>query len=159
MGFEAFQIVLRGGRVSCLEAGDIIRKLPNVKPDQGFLPTSSYFIVDDGQHVIEIEVDDETPLRVSCRFILSHPASIDAAFIAFVKGLMAQFGSEATIIEDVRPEDNHPFTLDQFAKFAEATSDSIAAKRKDWIAMMGSGQAVTRQELYDLIILPRCASV
>ena len=159
MGFESFQIILRGGSHTPSETAQIIRKMPNVKPDQRFLTTSTYFVVDDGQHVIEVELDNDMPIRVSCRFILSHPPSIDSVFLEFARRLMAKLGMEATICDDVRPEHERLFSLDQFAEFTAAACDYIAASRRFWIAEMGPEQVATRKDLYERIILPKCEPV
>ncbi len=158
MGFESFQIELRGGRTNFSEVTEFVRKLPNVKADEGLLD-GAYFVMDDGQHAIEVEVNDFVPLRVSCRFILSHPPSIDGVFLNFVRVLMTELGMKAKICNDVRPDHDHPFYFDQFNELSASASLYIAARRKEWIATMGPEQATNRKELYERIILPQCEPI
>src|SRR5437016_4365865 len=71
MGFEHFRVELRGGRTTYAEAVETIRRLPHIKPDHDSipLPRSTYFLMDSGTHVIELELMD-APVYVSCRFTL-----------------------------------------------------------------------------------------
>lgn len=161
MGFESFRVELRGGWANCLEANETIRNQPHVRRDEQSLPTkgSTYFVIDDGRHVIEVEVKD-APVRISCRFALCHPPSVDSVFLDLVRQLMLQLGMETWICDEVQPEDAHPFSLTQYAEFSSATLRSIAARRTEWIAAFGMEQmAATTNQVYERIILPRCQPV
>src|SRR5438105_11345439 len=105
MGFESFRVELRGGRASYQEADEFIRQLPHAKTDHESLPMpgSTYYVIDDGRHVIELELKD-APVRVSCRFTLCHPPSVDAAFLSLAHDLVSRLGMAADIYDDVRPE-------------------------------------------------------
>ncbi len=161
MGFESFRVELRGGRAKYPETDETLRKHPHVKLDQHSVPTkgSKFYIRDDGQHVIEVELM-ESPVKLSCRFTLCHPPSVDSVFLNFLRELMANLGMEAKICDDVRPEHAHSFSFDQFSQFSALTSRYVAARRKEWIATFGTEQlAATTNEVYERIILPHCQPV
>lgn len=141
-------------------AEEAVRRLPNARPD-GSDPTgpgSSFFTVEDGRHVIEIEV--ATPVRVSCRFTLCHPPSVDAAFLGLVTGLMTRLGMEAWICDDVLPQHGRGFPPGQAAEFADVASGYIAKRRTEWVARFGPAQlAAGTAEVFEKLILPRCEPV
>src|SRR5712691_11439507 len=112
MGFEHFRIELRGGHAAFRDADEAIRQVPTARPDADSVPLrgSAYFLIGGANHVIEVEIMD-SPVRLSCRFTLCHPPSIDAVFLDLVRDLMGRLGMEATIRDDVRPEDVRPFSL------------------------------------------------
>src|SRR6266849_4926910 len=116
MGFETFRVELRGGKAKFGEADEAIRKLPHIKPDPHSLPTkgSTYYLFDDGRHAIELELMD-SPLRLSCRFTLCHPPSVDAVFLGLIRELMNRLGMEARICDDVGPEHASSYSLQEFA--------------------------------------------
>lgn len=161
MGFESFRAELRGGRASVHEAETAIRAIPFSRRELDSLPTagSTYYVVDDGRHVIEVELM-HSPVTVSCRFTLCHPPSIDEAFLGVIHDLMTRLQMQATIRDDVRPEHSRPFSLDEFAEFAAATSRYAAARRKEWIAAFGDEpMAASTNEVHQHVILPRCTPV
>lgn len=161
MGFEHFRVELRGGQITYAQAAEIIRRLPNIKPDRESIPLSgsTYFLMDNGSHVIELELMEAT-VQVSCRFTLCHPPSIDAAFLSFVRELMMRLGMKARNIEGDRPEDDRSFSLGEFTEFSAITSHWIAVRRAEWIAGFGDRTlAATTNEVYKQLILPRCTPV
>jgi hypothetical protein len=161
MGFESFRVELRGGSVAHPKADRTIRELPHVKPDCESLSMqgSAYYLVDDGRHLIEVELR-AAPVRVSCRFTLCHPSSVDSVFLELVRELMLRLSMEAKICDDVRPEHSHWFSLDHYDEFSSVTSHYIAARRVEWRAAFGTEQlAATTNEIYERIILPRCQPV
>jgi hypothetical protein len=158
MGFESFRIELRGGRANHQEADDIIRQLLHAKPDHESLPMpgSTYYLIEDGRHVIELELKD-VPVRVSCRFTLCHPPSVDAAFLSLARDLMSRLEMAVDICDDVRPEHARSFSLNEFAEFSAAVSRYIAARRAEWVTNFGTETlAATTNEAFRRIILPRC---
>ena len=104
MGFEHFQVVLRGGRSKYGEADEAVRKLPHLKPDEHSVPIkgSTFYVMDDGRHAIELELMD-APVQLSCRFTLCHPPSVDLAFLGLLRELMLRLGMEVEICDDVHP--------------------------------------------------------
>jgi hypothetical protein len=158
MGFETFRVELRGGKANYAQADEAIQELPHIRPDQHSLSTrgSRFYLYEDGQHAIELAVLDAS-VRVSCRFTLCHPPSVDAVFLGLVRDLMARLGMEAKICDDVLPDDARSFALDDFAAFAAATRRYITARRAEWIGAFGDvPMAATTNEVYQRIILPRC---
>ncbi len=158
MGFESFRVELGGGRAQFREINEGLGKLEHISRDLDAVltPGSVFFIMDDGKHVIEIELMD-SPVKLSCRFTLCHPPSVDAAFLALIRQLMVIFGMEVKICDDVQPEYPHSFSLDQIHDFAVIVLECITARRLEWIAAFGSAQlAAKTNEVYAQIILPRC---
>lgn len=158
MGFESFRVELRGGQATRLEADDALRKLPHVTLDSKSILTqgSTCYIMNDGAHVIEIEVL-EAPVRLSCRFTLCHASSVDSAFLSLLRTLMAILGMEARICDDVRPEHAQSYSFANFAEFSAACSKYIAARRREWIEAFGPAQfAATTNEVHERIIVPQC---
>jgi hypothetical protein len=120
------------------------------------LTTGSFYLHNDGSHTIELAVLD-APVRLSGRFTLCHPPSVDAAFLSLVRDLMSRLGMEVDICDDVLPEDARSFALDDFAAFSAATLRYIAARRAEWARAFGEEPlAATTNEVYERIILPRC---
>jgi hypothetical protein len=158
MGFESFRVELCGGQADHAEADATVRRLPHVRldPEAVLMPGSTCYLRDDGHHVIEVELRD-APVRLSCRFALCHPPSVDAVFLAFARDLMAKLGMEARICEEVRPEHAGAFALSEFTNFSAITARSIAVRRAEWVAAFGTALlAATTREAYRRIILPRC---
>jgi hypothetical protein len=161
MGFESFRIELHGGSAMFPQAQEEIRVFPQVRLDQQSLPMkgSTYYVFRDGRHVIEMELRD-APVKITCRFTLCHPPSIDAVFLHWVRELMLRLGMEATICDDVGPEHRHSFSLTQFTEFSAATLDYIAMRRGEWNAAFGlEPLSATTNEVYQRIILPQCQPV
>src|SRR5438105_5008432 len=104
MGFETFRVELGGGRATHCDALAAIRGLQHVGPDDDSIPIegSTFYVVNDEQHVIEVEVKD-APVRLSCRFILCHPPSVDTIFLGIVQELLVRLGMEVRICDDVCP--------------------------------------------------------
>lgn len=161
MGFESFRLELRGGQSTYAEAKETIRQHPHVKLDPQSPPMkgSAFYIVEDGRHVIEVEVKD-APVRISCRFTLCHPPSVDLVFLDLVRELMLQLAMEAWICDDIQPTNVQPFSLTRFAEFSSIALRAISARRTEWIAAFGTEQmAATTNEVHEKIILPRCQPV
>lgn len=158
MGFESFRVELRGGTSQFTEADEAVRQLQHVKPDPDSIPVkgSTFYVMDDGQHAIELEVMDD-PVRLSCRFTLCHPPSVDLVFLGLLRELMLRLGMEAKICDDVRPAHSRPFSLAEFPEFMAVTRHYIAARRTEWIAAFGDQpMAATTKDVYQRIILPQC---
>ena len=161
MGFESFRVELRGGAARPLDADETIRGLPHAKPDLGSVPLrgSAFYVFDDGKHIVEVERKD-FPVKLSCRFTLCHPPSVDAYFLDIVRELMLRLGMEVTICDDVRPEHAQWYPLARFAEFSSIVRAYIAARRAEWIAAIGPAHlAATTSEVCRQIILPQCEPV
>ena len=158
MGFEAFRVELRGGPADCRNANRAVQQLLHTHPDHNSIPTkgSTYYLIEDGKHVIEIEVKD-APVRVSCRFTLCQPASVDLVFLGVLRELMGSLGLNATICDDVHPTHSRFFSLHEFPDFQAVARHYIEARRAEWIAAFGTETlAATTNEVYERIIFPRC---
>lgn len=161
MGIESFQVMLRGGPATWTKAHDAIRQLQQIAVDREALATkeSSYFVMNDGRHVIEIELM-QSPLEISCRFTLCHPPSVDKAFLEVVRLLVDSLRMEVVICDDVQLEHAHPYSLSQFQEFAKVAAGCMETRRLEWIEMFGPKQmpASTRQVFSDIIV-PQCRGV
>ncbi|OAI46428.1 hypothetical protein AYO44_11395 [Planctomycetaceae bacterium SCGC AG-212-F19] len=158
MGFETFRVELRGGTAPFHEVVEVLQKSPQVRPDPQAvaLEASAFFVKDDGRHILELEVMD-APVKLSCRFTLCHPPSVDAAFLGFLREMMVRFGMAAKIGDDVRPEDARSFSLYEFEEFSTIAASYIAARRAEWIGAFGDEPlAATTSQVFQRIILPRC---
>lgn len=161
MGFESFQVELCGGQVSHAQANEAVAKLPHARPDPDALstPGATYYTLEDGSHVIEVEVSP-LPTRVSCRFTLCHPPSVEAALLGALRELMGGLGMEARICDEVLPEDAGWFKAARFADLSAAIARCAALRRAEWVAAFGPEQlAATTPEVYRRLILPRCVQV
>src|SRR5437762_13794334 len=139
MGFESFRVELRGGRKTYRGASEAIREVDHLTIDPDSIRTlgSMFFLLNDGNHVVEIELMD-SPVKLSCRFTLCHPPSIDAVFLRLVKQLMTLLGMEARICDDVPPEHAHSFSVDDFDDFSAVATRRIASRRLEWISVFGT---------------------
>lgn len=158
MGFESFRVELNGGSSTLLEAADAILALEHARRDDeaAFMPDQMCYLVRDTGYAIELELMD-SPVTISCRFALCHPPSVDAALFELVRKLMIALNMQVTICEDVLPQHDHPFSLDQFEEFTQAYAPSVAARRREWKAMFGNKLlAATTAEAHQHIILPHC---
>ena len=158
MGFQSFRIELRGGRAGYREVDETLRGLPHVRlePDAVLMPGSTCYLRDDGQHVIEVELLDK-PVRLSCRFTLCHPSSVDSIFLDFVRDLMVRLDMEAKICDDVLPEHSGSFAFREFPEFSAITVRYIAARRAEWITALGTETlGATTSEVCQRIILSPC---
>ena len=158
MGFESFQLELCGGNGTPQEVDEAIAAMGHVinDDDSAFVSGSNYYLLNDGQHAIEMELVPE-PIRLSCRFTLCHPPSVDAAFLELARRFMQMFGMQATICGDVPAEHDHAFSLADFDEFAQAAVGCIAVRRREWQAAFGNRQlAATTAEVHEQIILPLC---
>ena len=124
-------------------------------PDTNAMKTSGsdYYIVDDGTHKIELEVT-ESRGRISCRFTLCHPPTIDAAFIGLIRELVERMDLRARICSDGA---RRWYSVDDFGEFVRAATGFISKERRAFIAQCGPVQlAATTAEAYERIILPQC---
>ncbi len=155
MGFESFRVELRGDNKTVDATRNALCRLDHITIDPHNLTPaySSCFLFRDGTHVIELEVSGDSAPRVSCRFTLAHPPSVDAAFLALVKRLMDLLDMEATVCDRVPPELNHPFGIAAFDEFAAVVSRCISQRRGEWIRAFGTEQlAGTESDVHERII-------
>jgi hypothetical protein len=158
MGFESFQVRLKGGRSTRKEAIDTLMSLDGVVRDEDSELTPGWpcFLARDGLHAVEMEVTDKRA-SISCRFTLCHPPSVDTAFLELVRRLMEALPMRVKICDDVTPEHEEPFSLDRFDEFSKACRHYIAARRNEWKSAFGNQElAATTAEAHQHIILPHC---
>ena len=161
MGFESFRVELRGDANTFASKGTFLHHFPSAKPDPEALPYpgSAFFVVDDGLHILEIEVS-ESPARLSVRFTLCHPESIVEAFLRLLRDLMAVFQMSAKIRDDVRPEHSDWYSAARYDEFASIVPQYIARRRSEWVASFGPAQLSAKtSEVFRRIVLPNCEPV
>lgn len=154
MGFESFRVEIRPRHTTFAGADDAVRRLPSDRSDSTALatPGSSYHVVTDGAHVFEIEVAP-TPLRVSCRFTLCHPPTVDAAFLGLIRVLARQL-APSEVAGDVPAAE--PDGVES-PEFASALSARIAARRAEWDAAFGAVRfAATTGQAFERYVFPKC---
>jgi hypothetical protein len=158
MGFESFRVELNDGPATADEVVEALLSWEHIMKDDdsALTPDSNCFAMNDGQHLIEMELMD-SPLTLSCRFTLCHPPSVDAAFLELVRRLMGRLSMKVQVCDEVAPGQAHEFSLDQFDEFTRAVIPSIAARRSEWKAAFGNQEmAATTAEVHERIILPLC---
>lgn len=162
MGFESFRVELRGP-TPIEQVREAILALPHVQrdPEGGFpFAGSEYYSVRDGRHVFELELSQTLPhqTRVSLRFTLSHPPSVDSAFLQLVRRLMTDSGLRAFVLDDsVMAAFPDGFGLWDDERFAEFAFDAIEVERWAWISQFGPETlTASTAEVFEQIILPRC---
>ncbi len=158
MGFESFRVELNGGNRTFGEVCAHLDAMQHIKvDDQGLrMRSSQYYLMADGQHVIEIEVS-RSPVTISCRFTLCHPPSVDSAFVDLLETLMAALRMEVTIRDDVDTAHAHAFDLADFDAFSSIVREYIASRRAEWGAQFGKEHlAATTIEASQRFIIPRC---
>ena len=185
MGFESVQVELANEPGSRAESSDpiryrakhdagqlfpspgetalneIVRLLPGAKPDSMamVLPGSTCYLIEDGSHVFEIEIVTSPP-RVSCRFTLCHPPSVDEAFLKLLHQLMDRLNLRARISEATLPEQCGWYSIASFSSFAQQLKELIATRRAEWVSYFGPTQlAATTPEVHAQLILPRCEPI
>jgi hypothetical protein len=161
MGFESFRVELRGGTASFARVDELVRLLPHAERDPSAIASrgSNVYTLEDGLHLIEVEVMG-FPVKVSCRFTMCHPPSIDSAFLSLAGELMARLGMEVRLCDDLDPEDSQWFAIDRFPEFARLASRYLAVRRTEWHANFGPLQLPAKtHEVYERIILPRCEPI
>ena len=140
MGIEDYRVALRSRTVPAQVVREWVRRQPNTTRDDGMLSRGNdYFRIDDGNHVLEVEVSKADPTEVSVRFALCNPPSVEPAFLALVRELVTTFGME---IHDQEAADADPWWLppERFEQFQESTLGAIPRRRADWVTQFGPEQ-------------------
>ena len=161
MSFESFRVELRGGSSTFQQADEAVRLLRNAVVDRESIASSgsTHYTVEDGRHVIEVEVA-RSPVCVSCRFTLSHPPSVDTAFLNLIRELMMPLGMNAYVCDDVPELPPDGFPIGQLDAFAELVGRTISTRRTEWVANFGPEQfSASTAELHERSILSKCVSV
>lgn len=157
MGFEAFQVRLRGGSATFAAADASVRGLPHAEPESGFLRASHYYTAGDGLLIVELEVSGR-PTEISCRFAVCQPPAIDGVFLELVRELVVSLGMEAFIADETRPEHGGWFGPDRFEEFAAAVPLYTAGRRAEWAAQFGPEQFPASTADASRYVLERFAS-
>ncbi|MBY0232612.1 MAG: hypothetical protein K2W96_25305 [Gemmataceae bacterium] len=152
MGFESFQAVLRGEPQPIEEIVSIIGSIPGLRddPNPGWHRGSRYLLAEDERHLIEMEIDAD---RVSCRFALCHPATVDDAFTGLLLELATRLGWRIDLLDD---SSGRPFGPEEGAEMETAAKRSIAQRRAEWVSAFGpQTRRCTTAEAWAPFIIPR----
>lgn len=158
MGFESFNLQLRGGPATATEAAGVISRIAGVSRDECAIkmPGSHYYLLRDVRHAIEIEMR-EKPVSISLRFTLCHPSSVDNQLLDLARTLMRSLGMSAIICDDVAPEHAGDYSLERFDDLAGAVRHTIGIRRGEWRATFGDEElGATTAEAHRHFILPQC---
>ena len=102
----------------------------------------------------------DNPVKISCRFTLSHPPTVDQVFLDILREWMSKLGMEARVCDSVPSEGKRSFSSKEFCDFAAIAMQSIAARRNEWIGAFGKEpMAGTTNEVFQRVVLPRCQTV
>ncbi len=151
MGVEDFQTVLicdndRHDFITIVEA---IKSMPKASTDKKSkrLSEEEYFLVEDDDHLIEVEISDNKKkklVKVSCRFALCLPNSIDNIFCKFIREIGQQFKMIIKILDDVPKGFSDIFNPSEYVGLEDSLKKAIQIKRDYWIQDFGSETANLR---------------
>ena len=163
MGVESFQVVLTCKAQPMATAVATLLGLQGVREggDTSPLPGERHFVLNDGGHVIEIEVrplkDEVNGCRISCRCAICHPVTVLGTFARNVKSLSASLSTPIDLIEDVPSGIPDLFRPPLFEGFETALRESFLLKKRYWVQDFGEGEAsVSCAEAIRRFILPHC---
>jgi len=141
MGVESFQIVaLTAAPGSDVRAWLMSQRLlPSVHADT----CPDTFIATDSRHVVEAEVRaDGVKTRVSIRFALCHPATVDDLLLEFVRRLAEFTHGRIVVAERVPGGFPDKFKYDELGSaFACVLRGAISEKRGLWRQNFGEEEA------------------
>jgi hypothetical protein len=143
MGCEDFQAIVHTNK-SVSECRALLSMNGRVAddPEGGPLPTSTYLLYEDGQHVFEIELGETTDgTQMSIRFALCHPDSVDAGFLELIRRMTEALSGRVSIMEDVSADVPELMRADDLVSLWSLVRSGIATKRQYWTAEFGSRRA------------------
>jgi hypothetical protein len=161
MGFESFQVWLRTPQKNPADIEALLLSLPEISIDHETYrwSDSRYFLWNDGQHIVEIELDID-PVQLSTRFMLCNPETVTQAYAKFLMCLLHKIGGK---LEFVGPGPSAPlraFTCENLSDFPEVLRASIAPQRAGWVAMCGPRVMPANSRIaFEEFILPLCTPV
>jgi hypothetical protein len=117
----------------------------------------------DGKHVVEFEVlsaRGRAPARVSMRFTLCHPDSVDRVFLEIATNLMTRQSLSASICEDLPDGTPRDYSQHEIGAFRVWCLWSIDHARRQWQRQFGperiavSTAAAWKHFLFDRFQIP-----
>ena len=101
MGCEDFQVMLKSRESDTIAVCDFLQSHANVK-----LVEDAYFVYQDDSHLIEFEVrDSDGKFKVSLRFALCNPDTVDDVFLQLINSFSSQFSLDL-IVKDIIDNEN-----------------------------------------------------
>ncbi len=163
MGVEDFQVVIKynGKNKEFNETIQFIKSCQNVFVDYDTKQISNeqYYIFDDSKHIIELEISQREAniIKISCRFAVCHPISIDNVFIELIIIIAKKLKSKIEILDETPNGDPYQFFYPEYEKFETVLKKTIEIKRNYWMQDFGSETASLRtSEAIKKYILSKC---
>lgn len=156
MGAEDFQVGLMSDALDIEHATAYLETFDDISVIRK-KTEELFFEYRKGGHVIEVELSRpklRIATRISCRFSLCHPDSVDEVFADFVVDLAQGLSLPIEILEDVPAGEPYRFLPADLNGFRDALKKSIATKRDYWIKDFGDVKAsLTCREAVQRFIL------
>ncbi len=150
MGAEDFQAILLSDNVQYDKVVETLRCIPNVDIDNESkrLADENYFVIDDGIHIIELEVSSRGKrkgyIKISCRFALCLPRSIDAVFYRLLRKIGKKFEMLIEVLDEVPVGCLDKFNPPDYVGMDHVLKKAIGLKRMYWVQDFGPETASLR---------------
>ena len=143
MGAEAFQVMLWSA-VPMQNAEQVVGGRAGVHRHTVVNPMSDarYFLYEDSEHVVELLLrPDDEGSRISMRFALCHPDSIEETFARLVLDIATDLHADFAILDTVNDEEPEELDWTQGDTFRQALGPAIRFKRTYWQRAFGVDRA------------------
>jgi hypothetical protein len=145
MGCEDF-VVRLSSDFSPQHVAKVLLANKNIRHDMAFssLPGETHFCYEDTEHFIELELACAGRTKVSLRFAVCHPTSIDGVVAALVVELASTLRADTLIAEDLEPDDSGlgmSFGPSQLEELRDSIIQCIPKKRHLWQVEFGTNKA------------------
>lgn len=145
MGVESYLSLVRRERLDVHIVKEFVTSTLGLSPDPrqyAITTNDSYYVFQDGRHVIEFELADRSEyVQVSVRFALCHPASVDEVFIDLTTAFIRKFDMTATICEWLPEGAPTRYDVLDCKLFALNCRRSIEYAREQWRKQFGTEEA------------------
>jgi len=133
--------------------GTIIPVIPN--PSAEMDDESSCWVLDDGQHKLEMEIQLE-PSMFFLRFALCNPRSVDQVFLKLIRYIMLQHNLSMRFCEDCEEVPEWFTAPDMVDQWETEILRCIESKRQLWHHEFGQEElSATCAEAFERFIMPR----
>ena len=163
MGCESIQI-LSTAPYNSRKIRKYLEAYPNISLDTSNAcyndPSEFNYIYNDTNHIVELQLMDckPKPPKLSFRFSLCQPSSIDGKFIELTTSIGKDLNLKIRIMESCQVEDDDIiFSPLDYENYNKILQEVIKVKRDYWIAMFGEETAVvTCSEAIMKFLVPKC---
>jgi len=143
MGVEDFQVSItyNGKSNEFNELNQYLKSYQNIIADYKTKQISNehYYIFNDGKYIIEFEVSlrEMNLIKISCRFAVCHPASIDSLFEKLIMAIAKKLKAKIEILDETPNGDPYQFFYPNYDNFKKILRKAIEIKRNYWIQDFG----------------------